>query len=83
MNWNALWLALHDHGMSDHLVSILQLIYSNQLGKVQGEHSNSDPFPIHAGVRQGCVLSPTLVLQCVAMGNVSLETECGNKEMWF
>ena len=29
-----------------------------------------------------CV-EPTLVLQCVAMGNVSLETECRNKRMWF
>ena len=45
-NWNALWLALHDHGISDHLVWILQLIYANQfLGEVRGEHSNSDPFP--------------------------------------
>ena len=47
-NWNALWLALRDHGVSDHLIWILQLIYSNQLGEVQGEHSNSSPFPIHA-----------------------------------
>ena len=53
--WNALWLALHDHGISDHLVWILQL------GEVQGEHSNSDPCPIHSGVRQGCVLSPRLL----------------------
>ena len=51
-NWNGLWLALHDHGISDHLVWILQLIYSNQLEEVQGEHSNGDPFPIHAGVQK-------------------------------
>ena len=57
-NWNALWLALRDHGVSDQLIWILQWIYSNQLGEVQGEHSNNNPFPIHAGVRQGCVLSP-------------------------
>ena len=44
VNWDALWLALHDHGISEHLVWILQLIYSNQSGEVQGEHSNSDFF---------------------------------------
>ena len=38
VNWDALWLALHDHGISEHLVWILQLIYSNQSGEVQGEH---------------------------------------------
>ena len=48
------------HGISHHLVWILQLIYTNQLGEVQREHSNSDPRPIHAGLRQGCVLSPRL-----------------------
>ena len=68
VNWNALWLALHDHGISDHLVWILQLIYANQLGEVQGEHSNSDPFPIHAGVRQGCVLSPRLFCSVLQWG---------------
>ena len=68
VNWNALWLALHDHGISDHLVWILQLIYANQLGEVQGEHSNSDPFPIHAGVRQGCVWSPRLFCSVLQWG---------------
>ena len=33
-NWNALWLALRDHGESDHLIWILQVIYSNQMGEV-------------------------------------------------
>ena len=68
VNWNALWLALRDHGVSDHLIWILQLIYSNQLGEVQGEHSNSSPFPIHAGVRQGCVLSPRLFCSVLQWG---------------
>ena len=45
-NWNALWLTLRDHGIFDYFVWILQLIYSNQLGEAQGEHSNTDPFPL-------------------------------------
>ena len=68
VNWNALWLALRDHGVSDHLIWILQLIYSNQWKEVQGEHSNSSPFPIHAGVRQGCVLSPRLFCSVLQWG---------------
>ena len=67
-NWDALWLALHDHGISEHLVWILQFIYSNQSGEVQGEHSNSALFPIHAGVRQGCVLSPRLFCSVLQWG---------------
>ena len=47
---------------------ILQSIYSNQSGEVQGEHSNSDLFPIHAGVRQGCVLSPRLSCNVLQWG---------------
>ena len=82
VNWDALWLALHDHGISKHLVWILQLIYSNQSGEVQGEHSNNVFFHPRWSATRMCV-EPTLVLQCVAMGNVSLETDCGNKRMWF
>ena len=44
-NWNALWFALRDHGISDNPVSILQLIYTNQLGEVQGEHKTAILFP--------------------------------------
>ena len=43
VNWNALWLALHDHCISDHLVWILQLIYANQLGEVNGQRSTVNP----------------------------------------
>ena len=60
VNWYALWFALRDHGVSDHLIWNLHLIYSNQWGEVQGEHSNEKLFPVHAGVRQGCMLSPRL-----------------------
>ena len=82
-NWNALWLALHDHGISDHLVWILQLIYANQLGEVQGEHSNSDPFPIHAGVRQGCVLSPRLFCSVLQWGMSAWRRNAETKRCGF
>ena len=74
VNWNTWWPALLHHGVSDYLIWILQLIYSNQPGEVQGEHSNSNPFPIHAGMRQGCVLS--LRLFC---GVLQWECQLGDK----
>ena len=83
VNWNALWLALHDHGISDHLVWILQLIYANQLGEVQGEHSNCDPFPIHAGVRQGCVLSPRLFCSVLQWGMSAWRRNAETKRCGF
>lgn len=41
-NWHALCLALRDRRVSDHIMSISQLIYSNQLGERLGEHTNID-----------------------------------------
>ena len=35
---------------------------------MEGEHSNNNPFPIHAGVRQGCVLSPRLFRSVLQWG---------------
>ena len=60
INWDALWQWLLEHGVSAHLVWILQLLYSEQTGEVKGTWGNSTIFPIKAGVRQGCVLSPRL-----------------------
>ena len=58
INWDALWQWLLEHGVSAHLVWILQLLYCEQTGEVKGTWGNSTIFPIKAGVRQGCVLSP-------------------------
>ena len=35
VNWETLWAALMQHGVSKHLVWILQCIYSGQSGKVR------------------------------------------------
>ena len=60
INWDALWQSLLEHGVSAHMVWILQLLYCEQTGEVKGTWGNSTVFPIKAGVRQGCVLSPRL-----------------------
>ena len=56
----ALCTALETHGVSQHLVWILQLLYDNQRGQVLTDSGESREFDIRRGVRQGCVLSPGL-----------------------
>ena len=60
VNWEALWAALMQHGVSQHLVWILQCFYYGQSGKVREHFVDSRDVAIRAGVRQGCVLSPRL-----------------------
>ena len=60
VSWDKLWVALQAHGVSDHLVWTKQNVYTGQLGQIQGDTGDSRVFPITAGVRQGCVLSPRL-----------------------
>ena len=57
VDWQALWKALETHGVSEHLISILQLLYDNQRGQVITDTAESREFDIRRGVRQGCVLS--------------------------
>ena len=60
VSWPALWKALHHFGESDHLIWTLHRLYRDQEGQVLGDWGKSQAFPIKAGVRQGCVLSPVL-----------------------
>ena len=60
VNWSKLWAALTAHGVSQHLVWIIQCLYWKQEGCVKGDTDVSNCFPINSGVRQGCVLNPKL-----------------------
>ena len=71
VDWDALWDALRHHGVSEHIIWILQIMYHDQKGLIHDASKSSREFPIKGGVRQGCVLSPRLfcaVLQ-VALAN--------------
>ena len=60
IDWQALWAALETHGVSQHLVWILQLLYDNQRGQVFTDSGESRELDIRRGMKQGCVLSPRL-----------------------
>ena len=82
VNWSKLWAALASHGVSQHLVWIIQCLYWKQEGCVKGDTDLSNCFPIKSGVRQGCVLSPKLFssVQQWAMRKWRLDVEhaqCG------
>ena len=58
---DALWSVFMLHGVSQHIVSILQCIKYGQSGKVREHFVDSREFWIRAGVRERCVLSPILL----------------------
>jgi len=58
--WPALWEALKAHGISNHLIWVIQTLYHEQEGEISGTGEQSRKFNINAGVRQGSVLSPRL-----------------------
>ena len=60
VHWPALWAALFEQGVPEHLIWVLQRVYYGQRGEIVGDFGRSDQFPITGGVRQGCVLSPRL-----------------------
>ena len=60
VRYGALWKALLDLGVPAHLVELIQNLYDGQLACVRTEKGDTDWFNLGQGVRQGCILSPTL-----------------------
>ena len=57
---NKLWRILKDMGIPDHLTCLLRNLYVGQEATVSTGHGTTDWFQIGKGVRQGCILSPSL-----------------------
>ena len=47
-------------GCPPKLLKMIMSFHDGMMGTVQYDGSSSDPFPIKSGVKQGCVLAPTL-----------------------
>ena len=57
---DGLFKALQKIGCPPKLHSLIESFHSNMKGTVQFNGSISEPFDIRSGVKQGCVLAPTL-----------------------
>ena len=55
-----LWKTRSKHGVSDHMLWVLQCTYYGHTGRVEDNRLDGDLFCITRGVRKGCVLSPRL-----------------------
>ena len=55
-----MWKTLKDMNFDSKLILLLKSLYNEQKAVVRLENSNSEPFDVGKGVRQGCILSPHL-----------------------
>ncbi|XP_076045668.1 uncharacterized protein LOC143027905 [Oratosquilla oratoria] len=56
-----LWDVLATYGCPDKFIRILRLLHDNMLARVPLNNGNSSkPFKVTSGVKQGCVIAPTL-----------------------
>ncbi len=57
---DSLWRIMAADGISPKRLRLMKAYYSSTKMKVRASGSDSMPFEIRSGVRQGCTLSPTL-----------------------
>ena len=60
VNREALWHVLRKFGCPPTFTAIIQQLHDGMQGRVSHDGLFSDLFPIRTGVKQGCVLAPTL-----------------------
>ena len=75
---SALWKMLKSIGISIKIVNILQFMYNNTECTVMIDKHLTEWFRVEVGVRQGCILSPTLFnifLEFVMDGISSLQSK--------
>jgi len=55
-----LWEILDHMGFPEHIINLMRMLYLDQESTVRTGCGPTDWFKIGRGVRQGCILSPTL-----------------------
>ena len=79
MNWIVLWSLAGLHGVPPKLIDLVSELYSGTESAVRCGDYISDLFPVVPGVRQGCVLAPTLFTTCMdwILGRMPDRSSCG------
>ena len=57
---DVIWSLMHHYGFSPKFVTIIQQLYEDATCQVIHDGKLTEPFSVKTGVRQGCVLSPTI-----------------------
>ncbi|XP_005102894.1 uncharacterized protein LOC101847595 [Aplysia californica] len=55
-----LWRIMEKYGCPSKFITIVRQLHDGMMVKVLGDGDESDTFPVTNGVKQGCVLAPTL-----------------------
>ena len=55
-----LWRIMAKYGCPSKFITIIRQFHDGMLARVQDNGETSAPFPVSNGVKQGCVLAPTL-----------------------
>ena len=59
---NKLWKILQEMGIPGHLTFLLRNLYAGQEATIRTGHKTTDWFQTGKGARQGCILSPRLLI---------------------
>jgi hypothetical protein len=62
MEREIMWLTLQEYGIPRKIIQIIKILYDGFKCKISHEGKLSEFIEIRNGVRQGCILSPTLFL---------------------
>ena len=73
VNREAMWKEVKRYGVPKQIVDLIKETYRGYMCRVVHEDCVSEPFPVRARVRQGCILSPLMFLVAIdaVMRNVN------------
>jgi hypothetical protein len=55
VEYSKMWNSMRNTGIPEHLIRLIRDLYTEQEAKVQVKRGATDWFPVHKGVRQGCI----------------------------
>ena len=74
-----LWRIMAKYGCPPKFITIVRLLHDGMMARVQDDGNSSEPFLVSNGVKQGCVLAPTLfsLMFSVMLTDAFADTDIG------